>query len=494
MHFKLSAMRKLLLSLLVVATASAQKKNTLLDAAFWKSNPTVENVRDEILKGNDPAEFDANAFDPVVLAINNGASNQVIKFLLQQKGNEGTQKITHDGRTFLHWATSRNNVELVGLLIEKGFDVNLKDQNGNTPLVYGSINGLNDPAIFDMFFAAGIDPKARYTNGATLMHISIASANDMTLPEYLVKKGLSLTETDQNGATVFDYAARTGKVANMRELVKRGVKPTDYALIVAAQGPRRSANTIEVFQYLLDDVKLNPNATNHEDENALHFVARKPNQDAIVAYLMQKGVNTNQVDKQGNTPLIRAASQKNLTVVKMLAEKTQNLNHVNAKGESALTVAVRSSSSAVVDYLLSKGAKPLIDREEKNLAYHLVQSYRAGDSEFIAKMNLLEQNGVDFTTPQKDGSTLYHVAVAKQDIALLDALKKFGINLNAIDKDGMTALHKAAMIAKDDKILKYLMAGGANPSIKTEFDETAFDLARENELLSKNKISIDFLK
>lgn len=493
MHFKFSAMRKLLLSLLVVASASAQKNNILLDAGFWKSNPTVETVRNEILKGNDPAEFDANAFDPVVLAINNGASNQVIKFLLQQKGNEGTQKITHDGRTFLHWATSRNNAELVGLLIEKGFDVNHKDQNGNTPLVYGSINGLNDPAIFDLYFAAGIDPKARYSNGATLMHLSIASAPNMTLPNYLVKKGLSLTDADQNGATVFDYAARTGKVANMRELAKRGVKPTDYALIVAAQGPRRSANTIEVFKYLLDEVKLNVNA-NREGENALHFVARKPNQEAIVTYLMQKGVNTNQVDKQGNTPLIRAASQKDLSVIKMLAEKTQDINHVNAKGESALTMAVRLSSAPVVGYLLSKGAKPLVDREGKNLAYHLVQSYRAADQDFTAKMDLLEQNGVDFATPQKDGSTLYHVAVGKQEIGLLDSLKKFGIDLNATDKDGMTALHKAAMIAKDDKILKYLMAGGANPRIKTEFDETAFDLARENELLAKDKISIDFLK
>ncbi|HRN99780.1 MAG TPA: ankyrin repeat domain-containing protein, partial [Flavobacterium sp.] len=141
-----------------------------------------------------------------------------------------------------------------------------------------------------LYFAAGIDPKARYSNGATLMHLSIASAPNMTLPNYLVKKGLSLTDADQNGATVFDYAARTGKVANMRELANRGVKPTDYALIVAAQGPRRSANTIEVFKYLLDEVKLNVNA-NREGENALHFVARKPNQEAIVTYLMQKGVN-----------------------------------------------------------------------------------------------------------------------------------------------------------------------------------------------------------
>ena len=127
--------------------------------------------------------------------------------------------------------------------------------------------------------------------------------------------------------------------------------------------------------------------------------------------------------------------------------------------------------------------------------YHLIQSYRANEKEdFMAKLALLERTGINPTVSQKDGSTLYHLAVTKNDIALLEAIKKYDININVTNKEGLTALHKAAMLAQDDLMLKYLVANGAKTDIKTEFDETAYDLARENELLAKSKTPIEFLK
>src|SRR5918993_895344 len=117
--------KNLFISIALVAAlfSNAQQKNTLLEAAFWKTAPNVETVKAEIAKGNDPSQANANAFDVVVLAINNDAPNTTIKFLLEQPGNP-VNKSTHDNRIYLHWAAYKGNVEIVEHQITKGSDIN----------------------------------------------------------------------------------------------------------------------------------------------------------------------------------------------------------------------------------------------------------------------------------------------------------------------------------------------------------------------------------
>jgi ankyrin repeat protein len=70
----------------------------------------------------------------------------------------------------------------------------------------------------------------------------------------------------------------------------------------------------------------------------------------------------------------------------------------------------------------------------------------------------------------------------------------YKVDVNAKNKEGITALHKAAMVAENDVVLKYLVSIGAKKELTTAFKETAYNLAHENEFLTKQHISIDFLK
>lgn len=476
--------------------ASAQK-NTLLEPAFWKGEPDVAKIKAEIEKGNDPAQFTANHFDPLVYAINAGASNEAIKFLLSQPGNEVT-KLTHDARTYLFWAASKGNDEIVQYLVDKGAKVDLEDSHGYTALNFAASAGQQNTKVYDILIAKGVDlKKSLNDDGANVLLLAIANDKDFKLTDYFTAKGLSLNSTDAQGNTAFNYAARGGNIELMNALIKKGVKYTDNAMLIAAQGSRGGSNGIEVFKYL-ESLKIKPNAIGKNGENALHAVVRRPKQAELINYFISKGVDVNKADNEGNTPFMFAAATNNdIEVLTMLTGLVKNINQVNKKGVSALAMAVRGNSPEAVSLLLSKGADiNVTDANGDNLAYYLLQAYGSmrGPSTFEPKVKILQDKGFNFAAPQKNGSTLYHLAVAKNNAKLLQWIEPFKVDINAKNKDGLTALHKAAMAAQDDELLKQLVASGAKKDIATDMKETAYDLAAENETLSKNKISIDFLK
>ena len=487
---------------------SAQQKNTLLEQSFWKTAPDVTAVKAEIAKGSNPSESNDRAFDAVVMAINNDAPAATIKFLLEQPGNN-VKKSTHDNRIYLHWAAGKGNLEIVQYLIDKGSDINLEDSHSSFPVTAAATNGVSNTAVYEAFFKAGIDPKRKYQDGANLLLMAISSDKTLAISNYFATKGMSLAAVDNNGNTAFNYVAKTGNVAFLKTLLEKGVKYTDNALIFAAQGSRRESNTLETYKYLVEDLKIKPTTTSKSGETVLHFLANKSNQTEIINYFFAKGVDVNKADNEGNTPLMIAASAKETAVLEQLLPIVKNINLQNNKGESALTIAVKSGTPEAVALLLNKAADVKVtDKEGNNLGVYLIQSYKPQmgmgrgpeasnapkQDPFAVKIKLLQDKGLNLATPQKDGNTLYHLAIAKNDLALLKKIAALNIDINAKNKDGLTALHKAAMISKDDTILKYLLSNGAKKDITTEFDESVYALAKENESLTKNNVSVEFLK
>lgn len=491
-------MKRLLAILFVGASLFTQaQNNTLLDQAFWKTNPDLATVKAAVEKGNNPSEFNRSSFDPVVLAINANASTEVITFLLEQKGND-VNKITHDSRTYIFWSSARGNLPVVEYLISKGAKLDLVDSHGSTVLGFAANAAQANTKVFDVLIRAGADIKQKNQEGASLLLTAIANDKDLALTNYFISKGLSLQDTDATGNTAFNYVARSGNIDLMKSLLQKGVKPTDNAFLMASQGGRGGAGSgMAVYQYL-ESLNLKPTVVNKNGENLLHNLARKPNQQEIISYFIGRGVKVDQVDNEGNTPFLNAAASNKDTATLALLLPAKSINQANKKGVTALAMAVRSNSPEIVQFLVGKGANVnAVDAAGNNLAFYLIQSYNAqagAQDPFGAKLKLLQQAGFNLATPQKDGNTLYHLAIAKGDLGLLKKIEPLQIDVNAKNKEGFTVLHKAAMLSKDDTILKYLLSIGAKKDATTTFQETAYELAKENEFLSKTNVSVDFLK
>jgi ankyrin repeat protein len=514
------SMKKLLLGFFMltalVSNAQQSSPNTLMNAEFWKGNPNLAAVKAEIAKGNSPSRPNAASFDPVTTAIMNKASLDVLTFMIEQEGN-GIGKKTHHSRSYLHWAAATGNLPLVNYLIEKGSDVHFSDSKGSPVTAYAAASGNKNTAVYDALFKAGVDPKQKYEDGATLLMLGIASDDDLSLTDYFVSKGLSLKEKDSHGRTATDYAARTGNQELIEKLINRGVPPTGNALFFAAQGSRSASNGIETYRYLVESLKLDTKTVSKDGSTILHSLVRRPDME-IINYFLEKGVNSNKADHEGNTPLMLAASGRDTKVLEVLLSRVDDINAVNGKGESALTKAIGSGSSAVASLLLEAGADSKVkDKDGNNLVAYWFDSFREGgpmgggpgggtqaggraDSprpvvdEFAKKLEILKSKGLDIAAPQANGSTLFHLAVAKENLKLIQKAAELGVDINAQDREGITPLHKAALTAKDDKILKTLLSLGAKKDLKTEFDETAYDLAKDNDFLASNKVALDFLK
>ena len=153
----------------------------------------------------------------------------------------------------------------------------------------------------------------------------------------------------------------------------------------------------------------------------------------------------------------------------------------------------------IVKYLIDNGANTkIIDKNGENLIGALIESYKLNKpnekSTFDDKVLIFDKYNISLKSIDNKGNTALHYAVISQNLDLIKKVLQWGIDINKVNENGETALIKAAMLVNDTNILEYLISKGANKKITTEFGETAFDLANENEKLKQKGLSLDFLK
>src|SRR5690606_19780036 len=156
------------------STLLQAQSNIFLERSFWETKPNVEQVKEQISKGNNPTEKNGDSFEAVVYAINNRATIETIKYLLSLKGIE-VDKVTHDGRNYLLWAGYSGNVELVQFLLEKGSDVRWKDDHGFDVVTFSAVSGNTNPKLYELYKAKGFELKNSTRNGANALLLAAPS-------------------------------------------------------------------------------------------------------------------------------------------------------------------------------------------------------------------------------------------------------------------------------------------------------------------------------
>ncbi len=473
---------------------SEQSKNPFLNRVYWEAKPSISEIESTIEKGHSITEANSGGFDATTFVIFANNPVSTIAYLVAN-GND-VNKRTHDSRTYVFWAASSGNLDIIKFLINKGARLDVVDSHGYGPISFTAATGQQNTDIYDYFIANGADLKNEKDHqGKNVLLVAIGRAKDFKIVDYLIKKGLSINSVDNFGNGIFHYAAQGGNINILKQLKERGVSidknniTDENAIFFASKGREASIN---LFKYL-ESLGIHAKVTTKKGENPLHNLAKTTADLNVYKYFVEKGVNPNAIDEEGKTPLLNAAERNKLEAVRYFAEKSTDIDHKDTKGQTALAIAIQNNSADVVDYLISKGADiHTLSKDGNNVAHYLFNS-RGKPRDFDAKLSALVKKGFDFKTVQGDGSTIWHLAVAKNNLDLIKKISVFDADINTKDNRGNTPLHYAAMKTEDASILKFLLAKGADSNSTTEFGETAYDLASENELLVKNKIKIDFL-
>lgn len=122
-------------------------------------------------------------------------------------------------------------------------------------------------------------------------------------------------------------------------------------------------------------------------EAALHIVTKRRDVPWI-AFLLNKGADPNVEDRDGNTPIILAASQGFTEGVRTMILGKANVNSRNRAGETALIKAVQLRQEPIVRLLLAAGADPEIS---DSIAGYTALDYAAQDRRSAAILKLLKE-------------------------------------------------------------------------------------------------------
>jgi len=316
-------------------------------------------------------------------------------------------------KSALHCAAIKGNVALTNSLIKQGADVNLADEDGNTPLYYsakytnrGQDNGNGGLDVANILISNHADLNKAGAAGPPL--IAAITSNNFELADLLIEKGANAKGTAKDGST---------------------------ALISLVMQFRGAKDVVERAK-LLVNAGVDVNAENKNGVTALAAACRNNSNGALIEALLELGADPNIVSN-GQSAITLALS--NPETFKLLVKHGANLNS-KFNGQTLLHQSISyGSSSPTLSLLLSTGK---VDVNTKNDAGETALYMAVTRGNINATQQLLVHGAnPDLTNNALDTPLIR--AVNNNSVEIVRTLIEYNANVNAKDATNHTPLFYA---------------------------------------------------
>jgi ankyrin repeat protein len=306
---------------------------------------------------------------------------------------------------------------------------------------------------------AKVDARERWGGQTALMWASARRHPQMM--QFLISKGADVNAVSINR----DYQRHVTAEGRPKSLDSGGFTPLLYAA---------RENCLACVKVLLDN-KVDINLPDPDGVSPLLVAIMNSNWD-LAKQLIEAGADVNQWDMYGEAPLFTAVGQRSqlsggrgsidplnqttgMTIVRMLLERGANPNmqlffrpanvrgSTNTRGSTALIRAVTNADMEVVKLLLEHGADASLIMADRQTTIMAALAGRASEQQALQLIQLLHDAGADVNVialvnhrEDSRGGTALHYAVRKRYKEVIKKLAEYGIDMNAKDQDGLTAL------------------------------------------------------
>lgn len=330
-----------------------------------------------------------------------GLTAQLLKLGADADANNSSQSV-------IHVALTQQQPEIVDFILGAAKKLEVKDSNGFSPILLAAQYGTYDQINFLLNKGASVNSLT--ADGRNALHIT----NNVNVAQLLMNKNIDKNAISKSGESPLSTKLRDNDGDNVaRLLIDSGASlafltPDKESLLDLALRSNKSALT----EYLLEK-KVDPNTIDINGENAVFSAATA----ADIQLLAKYGAKIDVKNKGGKTPLVQfmtvyfSYAQKNtMAAVSKLLELGANPNIANfdlvLNSVTATPYAVDGvtrgtkeafDSSAMLALLVNYNASIKNIDIAGNTALHLADT--------VGEIEFLRQNGIDTKTKNRDGLT-----------------------------------------------------------------------------------------